>query len=93
MSTATQAGLNAYATLLLKRADVDASGTSNAADVAAMYGHFGPASWLYDMNVDGIVNIADVSTMVAQEFRTMPGDFNLDGKVDGGDFVVSARFV
>jgi alpha-amylase len=85
---ATQAALTAYTNLLLKRADVDGSGTANAADVVAMYGHFGPATWLYDMNVDGVVNIADVSTMITQEFRTQPGDFNVDGKVDGADYVL-----
>ena len=85
---ATQAALTSYTNLLLKRADVDASGTTDAADVAALYSHFGAGAWLYDMNVDGVVNAADVSTMVTQEFRTQPGDFNLDGKVDIADYVV-----
>jgi hypothetical protein len=40
------------------------------------------------MNVDGVVNVADIATMITQEFRTMPGDFNLDGKVDMADYVV-----
>ncbi len=53
-----------------------------------MYSHFGAGVWLYDMNVDGVVNAADIATMITQEFRTMPGDFNLDGKVDMADYVV-----
>ncbi len=85
---ATSAALTSYTNLLLKRADVDGSGTADGADVAAMYSHFGAGVWLYDMNVDGVVNAADISTMVTQEFRTMAGDFNLDGKVDMADYIV-----
>ena len=85
---ATPAALTSYTNLLLKRADVDGSGTADTADVAAMYSHFGAGAWLYDMNVDGVVNAADISTMITQEFRTMPGDFNLDGKVDIADYVL-----
>jgi len=81
-------GLTGYTTLLLKRADVDGSGTSNAADVTAMYSHFGAGTWLYDQNVDGVTDISDVVTMVTQEFRTQAGDFNLDGMVDGTDYVL-----
>ncbi|HEX4415088.1 MAG TPA: dockerin type I domain-containing protein, partial [Lacipirellulaceae bacterium] len=85
---ATAAALTSYTNLLLKRADVDGSGTADTADVAAMYSHFGAGVWLYDMNVDGVVNAADISTMITQEFRSMPGDFNLDGKVDMADYVL-----
>jgi hypothetical protein len=52
-----------------------------------MYSHFGAGVWLYDMNVDGVVNAADISTMITQEFRTQLGDFNVDGKVDMADYV------
>ena len=37
---AGQAVLNSYTDLLLHRADLDASGTTNTADVAALYGQF-----------------------------------------------------
>jgi hypothetical protein len=80
--------LDSYTALLLHRADVNGDGLSDAADINAVYSHFGPASWTYDMNVDTTVNVLDVSTMLAQEFRTKPGDFNLDGAVDAADYVV-----
>jgi hypothetical protein len=85
---ASQAVLDSYTDLLLKRGDVNSSGATDAADMSALYGGFGPATWLLDLNVDGTVNIEDVKTMVTSVFRTVPGDFNLDGLVDGADYVV-----
>src|SRR3954447_2916877 len=58
--------LDSYTALLLHRADVNGDGLSDAADINAVYSHFGPASWTYDMNVDATVNVLDVSTMLAQ---------------------------
>ena len=83
-----QAVLNAYADLLLKRGDVNSSGTTECGRCRGPVRQFRAGDWLYDMNVDGTVNIADVSTMITEVFRTMPGDFNLDGTVDAGDYVV-----
>lgn len=85
---AGQAILNSYTGLLLKRGDFNNSGTTDSADMAALYAGFGPASWLYDLNVDGVVNISDVSTMISQLVRTVAGDFNLDGAVDTADYVI-----
>jgi hypothetical protein len=83
--------LNAYTDLLLKRGDVNSSGATDAADMTALYAGFGPATWLMDLNVvDGVadVDIEDVKTMVTKIFRTVAGDFNLDGQVDASDYVV-----
>lgn len=85
---AGQEVLDSYVELLLDRGDVNSSGTTDAADIAALYSNFGPGTWLYDMNVDGMVNIADVTAMISEVFRTVPGDFNLDGGVDAADYVV-----
>jgi len=85
---AGQTVLNSYTDLLLHRGDLDGGGTTNAADMATLYSSFGSPSWLVDLNVDGAVNIADVLTMVTQVFRTQAGDFNLDGNVDGADYVL-----
>jgi alpha-amylase len=85
---AKQSVLNSYTDLLLKRADVNSSGTSDAADMSALYSSFGTTTWTMDLNVDGVVDISDVQTMVTKLFRTVPGDFNLDGQVDGADYVV-----
>jgi hypothetical protein len=38
--------------------------------------------------VDGEVDTGDVQTMISDLFRTAPGDFNVDGKVDAADYVV-----
>ncbi|MEX0613423.1 MAG: hypothetical protein WD229_15000, partial [Pirellulales bacterium] len=84
---AGQAVLDSYVDLLLKRGDVNSSGTTNSADVDLLYGNFGAGSWLYDMNVDGVVNIDDVQTMITEVFRTMRGDFNVDGMIDAADYV------
>ena len=85
---AKQSVLNSYTDLLLKRGDVNASGVTDTADMTALYAGFGTATWLMDLNVDGVVDIADVQTMVTKLFRTVAGDFNLDGQVDGADYVV-----
>jgi hypothetical protein len=87
-ATNEQNVLNAYTDLLLKRGDVDSSGTSNGADVAALYSSFGSPTWTMDLNVDGEVDTGDVQTMISDLFRTAPGDFNVDGKVDAADYVV-----
>jgi hypothetical protein len=47
-------------------------------------------------NTDTIVATATVSTVGTSEFSapslaTLPGDFNLDGSVDGGDFITWQR--
>jgi len=85
---AGQAVLDSYTDLLLKRGDVNSSGTADGNDVAALYASFGSPSWLMDMNVDGAVDIDDVSTMITELFRTVTGDFNVDGSVDAADYVL-----
>jgi glycosidase len=83
-----QGVLDAYTDLLLKRADVNSSGASDITDMAALYAGFGTTSWLDDLNVDGVVDIADAQTMVTKLFRTVAGDFNLDGQVDAADYTI-----
>jgi len=90
---AGQAVLDSYVDLLLHRGDFNDSGMTDSDDVALLYDSFGSSSWLMDLNVDGVVNIEDVSTMIGEVFRTMPGDFNLDGAVDAADYVAWRRGV
>src|SRR5262249_11043782 len=85
---ASQAVLNSYTDLLLKRGDINLSGVTDATDVTALYASFGTTTWQTDLNVDGVVNIEDVKTLITKDFRTVAGDFNLDGQVDGLDYVV-----
>jgi alpha-amylase len=83
--------------LLLKRADVNAVGAPVAGDSGDMISLYNaidvpnlPADtlWRMDLNVDGAVNILDVGTMITELFRTVPGDFDLDGDVDIVDSIV-----
>ena len=85
---AGQAVLDSYQSLLLHRGDMDGSGTTDVADVNALYSQFGTHSWLQDINSDGTVNSADVMSMVTQVFRSAMGDFNLDGIVDNSDYLI-----
>jgi hypothetical protein len=85
---ASQTVLNSYTDLLLKRGDVNSSGGTDASDVTSLYASFGTTTWQTDLNVDGVVNIDDVKTLITKNVRTVAGDFNLDGQVDGLDYVV-----
>jgi hypothetical protein len=89
---ASQPVLDAYDDLLRKRGDFNSSGSADGSDVAALYQHFGPATWLYDLNVDNVVDIDDIATMITELFRTLPGDFNLDGAVNSSDYVLARKF-
>jgi hypothetical protein len=97
-ATNEQNVLNAYTDLLLKRGDVNASGTTDAADMSLLYASFGPATWLMNLHVVGglatpqVVDIDDVKDLVTEVFRTKPGDFNLDGNVDASDYVVWRKY-
>jgi alpha-amylase len=88
---ASAAVMNSYDQLLVKRGDVNADGSTNGADAAALYANFGPANWLMDLNVDGVIDLADVTTLVDDLVRTSRADFNLDRRVDGGDFLIWQR--
>lgn len=70
----------------------------NCSDVDALVMQVvaGGASAAFDMNGDGSVNSADVSVWLAEAGAAnlpsgnpyLPGDANLDGVVDGSDFVI-----
>ena len=85
---AGQAVLDSYAGLLLKRGDLNGSAATNLADFEALYANFGPATWTFDLNVDGVVDAADAETFVTQLVRSVPGDFNVDGAVDAADYTL-----
>ena len=85
---ASQAVLDAYDDVLLRRGDVNEDGMTNAADVAALHAAFGGSSWREDLNADGSVDIADVQTLITDIVRTVNGDFDLDRDVDGADLLI-----
>ena len=83
--------LNSFDGVLLRRGDINQNGATNAQDVAALYSAFGTTDWLPDLDVNGIVDIADVQTLITEIAQTVNGDFDLDGDVDGRDFVIWQR--
>jgi hypothetical protein len=88
---ASQSILNSYTDLLLFRGDMTGNGTTDVSDMAALYNAIGSYSWQTDLHVESnqnVVNIDDVKDMVFKVFRTVAGDFNLDGSVNAADYVV-----
>ena len=85
---ASQAVLDAYDQLLIQRADINDDGQTNGADIDALYASFGGSGWTEDLNVDGIVDIDDVTMLIDDLVRTGRGDFNLDRSVNGLDFLL-----
>lgn len=73
---------------LRARADFDGSGVADAADLAMIYAGLGGDDWLLDLDVNGVVELADAKVFVTQLLRTSPGDYNLDGRVDAIDYAV-----
>ncbi|QEG36568.1 alpha-amylase family glycosyl hydrolase [Bythopirellula goksoeyrii] len=91
MSGISPTSLNSYEGVLRRRGDLNEDGSSNVGDVENLYAAIGGNAWLTDLNVDGIVDILDVQTLVTEIFQTVNGDFDLDGDVDGRDFLVWQR--
>ncbi len=93
---ASQPALDKYLEVLSRRGDFNSDGATNGFDIAELYNGFGiadadPDFWLLDLNVDGVVDIDDVTTMITEIARSAPGDFDIDGDVDGADFLVMQR--
>ncbi|TWU28255.1 PEP-CTERM sorting domain-containing protein [Bythopirellula polymerisocia] len=84
------------------RGDIDGSGEVTYADIQALAdGIADPtlggtvsasvgAEW-YDLTSDGALTAADLSELVTNILGTALGDFDLDGDVDGHDFLVYQR--
>jgi len=95
---AGQTVLNSYTSLLTFRGDQTGNGTTDVADMAALYNNFGNYTWQRNLHIEtdangnvittgSAINIDDVKDMVTNILRTQPGDFNLDGRVDSADYV------
>jgi len=80
--------LNAYHHVLVRRGDLDQQGGTGVADLDTLYDNFGSTDWLLDLDVDGTASIQDVATFVTDIFRTVPGDFDLNGLVDSDDLAI-----
>ena len=68
--------------------DVNHDGPADAADIDAVYAHFGDATGRYDLNGNGSVNQTDVDYLVRSVLQTGYGDTNMDRKIDFADFQV-----
>ena len=60
--------------------------TNGAADIDAVYAHFGDSTGRYDVNGDGVVNQSDVDYLVRNVLHSNYGDATLDGQVSIDDF-------
>ncbi len=68
--------------------DFDGNGAVDATDIdwlTAAVANGSSVSW-FDLNSDGAVDSLDVDNLVRVRIGTEPGDVNLDGSVDAGDF-------
>ena len=77
-----------YNFALLRRADLDADGTADLADLELLYDNLGSADGLFDLNVDGTTDGQDAELFITGLMRSVAGDFNLDGVVDASDYTV-----
>jgi glycosidase len=90
---AVPSAIAAYDAMLLRRGDMNQDSTTTLADMVALYADFGTDDWFADLNVNGSVDADDVQTLITEIFRTTNGDFDLNGDVDGRDFLIWQRNV
>ncbi len=80
--------LTAYHRVLVRRGDLDQQEGTGVADLDMLYDNFGSTEWLLDLDVDGTLSLEDVVTFVTDIFRTVPGDFDLNGLVNSDDLEI-----
>ncbi|MEM8945223.1 MAG: alpha-amylase family glycosyl hydrolase [Planctomycetota bacterium] len=88
---ASLAVLDEYSDVLRRRGDVNQDGVTDGDDVVHLHANFGGSGWLEDLNVDGIVDILDVATLITELADTSFADFDLDGIVSGSDYLAWQR--
>lgn len=91
LTEANAATIAAYEDLLRRRGDVNQDGNTDGEDVLHLHANFGSSTWLEDLNFDGIVDIADVETLIVDLVGTSFADFDLDGTVSGSDYLAWQR--
>jgi alpha-amylase len=90
-SGASATALSIYSAVLTRRGDINQDAATNVSDVSALYSAFGGNAWRPDLNVDGTVDVNDVQSLITNIVGTVNGDFDLDGDVDGRDFLTWQR--
>lgn len=77
------------------RGDFDLNGWYNAADVQLLENAFGATptgdNASFDLNNDGAINDADLRFFIQERLKTIPGDFDLNGRVDATDLSLWAN--
>ncbi len=86
---ADQATLDTYQTILLRRGNINGGPTTDTTDIDSLYQQLGVFTWQNDLNVDGVVDEADVDTLIEEVLGILPGDFELDGDVDDADYALA----
>lgn len=71
-----------------RRGNVNGDGSTNAADIDALFANLGSTTnnWYYDMDVSGTVTLADADILVRVMLNSEYGDTNLDGRINTLDF-------
>ena len=75
-------------------ANLNGDAITSSADIDFLYGQLGttPADpWLLDLNLDGLIDKADVDTLVTGLLSTRYGDADLNRAVDFSDLLVLAK--
>ncbi len=67
--------------------DYDLSGAIDSTDLQALCGGLSTNDRIYDLTFEDLVDVADIEEMVTSQLGTLMGDANLDGLVDGEDFL------
>ena len=88
MAGADLATIDAWREVVFRRGDVNQDGNTNADDIDWLFANIGVADWFIDLDVDGVGDFDDVVILVESIFGTLFGDANLDGFVDGQDFII-----
>ncbi len=82
---ASQAVLNEYDDLLLRRGNVNQAFGSDSFDIDALVQRTGSDDWLADIDGSGLVDQTDKDLLIEVIFGTFYGDANLDGQVNETD--------
>ena len=78
---------------MFRRVNINGDNLTTSVDLDLLYTKFGAGGdiWLYDFNVDGVVNKADVDSAVLEFLRTRYGDADLNRAVNFSDLLTLAQ--
>lgn len=87
---ASQAALDEYDAMLLRRGNVNQQFGTDSFDIDAAFDRFGTDDWFADIDSSGTVDQTDVGLLVGTILGTHFGDANLDRRVDEFDLSILA---